>query len=304
VNSNHPNKTGLGSRIQQPKRPALGVLHLGQVQDVPLQTATSLQRGTLLSSPSTCLYIVNFCLWFIFLSQFYAFAQPLTAASDSLSVVQRVVQLYEAGRLSEAEFMALKALDDRPDLARYDRFELYRVLAFCAIANDDEVNGARHFIQALRLNPNLSPDPITWSPKVRRVFETARGEFLRITVEETRQRVAAEAEFCRKASLRSLYLPGAGQFDKGQPQRGVVYAAAFGISAVLFIYAEINLPKARDRYRQAQERQVIDREYRTYRNLYRLERIAGSMLIISYSAPFFDALWRAPAVKETQDKAK
>ncbi len=251
-------------------------------------------------SPCRIVWIFVHCLWFLLtLSSLYA--QSSKTTPDSLNIVQQVVELYEAGQISEAERIALKAIEAQDGFSRYDKFELYRVLAFCAIANDDETNGIRYFIQALRLNPNLSPDPITWSPKVRRVFEQARAEYLKISTEETRQRVAAEAELCRKASLKSLYLPGLGQYEKEQPLKGAIYGAVFALSAAVFIYAEVNLPKARERYRDAQLWQDINREYKNYRKFYRLERISGAMLVISYTVPFLDALWWKPGKNTSEE---
>ncbi|MBM3329632.1 MAG: hypothetical protein FJY67_09225 [Calditrichaeota bacterium] len=215
-------------------------------------------------------------------------------AEDSLDVVLRVIDLYDAGRISEAEYLALKALDVPGELTPAQRTDLYKVLAFCAAANDDELNGARYFLQALRLTPTLSPDPITWSPKVRRIFDIARTDYVKVAAEEHRFRVAAEAEICRKASLRALYIPGGGQFEKGEPGRGLIYTGLIATTAILLAYAELQMPDARQNYLDATTSRDAARLWKDYRSLSRLRNGAAIGLGISYGAAFLDALWRKP----------
>jgi hypothetical protein len=216
--------------------------------------------------------------------------------ADSISVVQKILSLYDAGKISEAENLALKSLDDEGlHLSRFDRFNLYEVLAFCAIANDDEKNGESHFLKALRLNPNLSPDPITWSPKVRQVYERARATYLKEAESLSRYKVVVEAGICRDASRRSLYLPGSGQFMKGQENRGLVYGILFWGAAATFIYAETKLPSKRDDYHKATTLSGIKSTWNDYRDMYRLAYLSGALLTVSYTVSFFDALWVPPA---------
>ncbi len=220
--------------------------------------------------------------------------------SSGTEIVRQAGDLYDAGRLSDAEHFALKALDQPDGLSKLERSELYKLLAFCSIANDDEENGRRHFVSALRSNPNLSPDPISWSPKVRRVFDKAREEFLQVVQIEVEKRLSIEADLCRRASYKSLYSPGLGQDMKGQTNRGLIYGALFWGSVALFIYSEAALPKARDDYHSATAPKDVSDRYRHYRSLSHLAVISGGAIVVTYSFTFFDALWSLPPIDQSK----
>lgn len=227
-----------------------------------------------------------------------ASAQPEGATSSGRAgdsaTVAKVGALYDAGRLADAQFEALKALDANKSLTDLERSQLFQVLGFCAVANDEDDNARRYFVAALRVNPSLSPDPITWSPKVRRVFDRAREEFALIARSEAEQRASREADICRQASLRALYLPGAGQAMKEEWGKSWLVGSAFWLSMGVFLYAEAKLPAARADYRNAIERDEILARYKDYRNLSRLAVFAGGGVAASYTFSFFDALWSRP----------
>ncbi|MFH0766043.1 MAG: hypothetical protein V2A61_06460 [Calditrichota bacterium] len=227
---------------------------------------------------------------------------PLRAEDQPLPrVTEQALQLYDQGRLSEAEHIALKALTEMDTLSRMDRFSLHRLLAFIAVANDDEDNGIKQFVLALRDNPSLSPDPITWSPKVRQVFGRARQEYESQIVLERRQKVASEAERGRLASLRSLYLPGSGQFLKGEPTKGAICAGLLAVSLTVCLYAAVTLPEARDRYHAAVSPDQAAKRWRDYRNQTYLLNISGLVAGAVYTYTFFDALWE-PSPEQTSEQ--
>ena len=221
--------------------------------------------------------------------------QPELESSDSADVVKEVIHLYEAGRISEAEYMSLQALDTQENLSRFDRFNLHKVLAFCAIANDDETGGIRQFTKALQLNPAMSSDPMNWSPKVREIFHRAREEYDRQEAITQLYRITTEANLCRKASLKSLYLPGAGQMMKGHKQRSITVGILFTGAVAALIYSQVALPSARDRYRQATLPDDIHRYWNDYSNLYHVANISGIVVTGIYVYAFFDALWSPPS---------
>lgn len=209
-------------------------------------------------------------------------------------LVMQVVALYESGKLDEAEHLALKTLDAPGDLGRPELSELYVILAFCAIASDDEENSRRHFVSALKYNPNLKPDPIGWSPKVRQVFERARTEWIQITELAALSEVSLEAEFCRRASYNSLILPGSGQITKGHVLSGWIQGVVFWGGLATAIYANSEVPGLRDKYRAALYPDDIKSSYKSYQIMSRLAIISTSVTISFYGYSAFDALTRKP----------
>lgn len=226
--------------------------------------------------------------------------QPVST-DDTLNVVNSVIELYESGNISQAEYQALKILDYPEGLSHFDRFTLYRILAFCAVANDDEEGGVRQFVAALRLNPSLTPDLITWSPKIRRVYDRARVQYERQEQVEISDLWAKNAGICRQASFKSLYMPGAGQFRKGHKTKGSIVSILFWGAAATFIYSQIAIPRARDRYDQARTRgEAVDR-YKEYENLIDVSVISLGITIAVYNYAFFDALWSNPPARPSSE---
>jgi len=227
-------------------------------------------------------------------------SQDHSAVNDTIEVVRQVVDLYFSGNIDAAENLALKALDNPDDLSKQDRFNLYKILAFCAVANDDVEGGIRRFKSALSLSPNIAVDPITWSPKVRRVLEQARLEHEKQTRQERSYRQGVEAKNCRNASLKSLYLPGAGQISKGHIWEGWIIGSLFWGAAATFVYSQITLPTVRDQYDDARNRYDAVNYWKEYRNVYRISLISGTIAASVYSYTFFDALWRSSEIEELE----
>lgn len=223
-----------------------------------------------------------------------AFQNGDDAPEDSLGLVDWVISLYDEGRIAEAEHQALKALDGPKELTGFERYNLYRVLAFCAIANDDEAGGVRYFIATLNHNPELKPDLITWSPKVRKVFNIARSEFDKQQAEKRRMQIAVEADVCRKASIRSLYWPGGGQIKKDKTLKGAIITALFAGSLSSFIYSQSMLPTMRDDYLSATSRSRSVKLYNDYKDMQYTANITGLVTAGIYCYAFFDALWDPP----------
>ncbi len=202
---------------------------------------------------------------------------------------------YDTGQIDKAEHLALKRLDEGENISHFEKSMLFKLLAFCAIANDDEETSKRHFISALRYNPSLSPDPLTWSPKIRRVFRRASEEYFKQMEELRRQKVAIEAHLGRRASLRSLYLPGSGQVMKGQILKGYIAGTLFWGSFAGFIYGQATLPDDRESYLNARTSTEAVSRWEDYRDKQYMVNITGIVALAVYGYSFFDALWSMPS---------
>ncbi|MFN3821778.1 MAG: DUF5683 domain-containing protein, partial [bacterium] len=150
----------------------------------------------------------------------------------------------------------------------------------------------KHFSEALRYNPLLTPDPVTWSPKVRAAFESARSLFLKQEEQRQKMELTWEAVVCRNASWRSLILPGWGQYYRQEKVRAAIYSGWAILSLSVLIYAQYHLPSAREKYRSEQNLNQIEDRWQTYRDLYRLRVVSFNSLLTSYLISFLDALYR------------
>lgn len=237
-------------------------------------------------------------LLLINLMQFVTAAEPNKPAQGSnIDMIIKAQQYYGAGKIEDAEHLALKLISDDNDLTKHEKYSAYRLLAFCAIAADNLETGKKHFISAMHYNPNMTADPLTWSPKLRTVFVLAVAEVDRGKKLEREWIYASEAQIGRRASLKSLYLPGAGQLMKKQKRKGITlgvlsYAAISG-----YLIGQIYLPTARDKYQQASTPRQADARWKDYRNARYMVSITGLAALAIYGYTFFDALWSAPAVE-------
>lgn len=211
-------------------------------------------------------------------------------------IIQQALRYFEEGYIDKAEHLALKRLDDEKTLSVYEKFLIYKLLAFCAIASDDEESGVRYFVLALRQNPGLSPDPLTWSPKVRTVFAKAQTQFVQKVTMEKKQEYALDAQFSRRASLKSLYFPGSGQVLKGHNFRGYTLGILFWSALAGTIYSQTELPALRDNYHNAGSSEDARRFWLEYRDGQYLVNITGIACLTIYGYSFFDALWAKPAI--------
>jgi len=241
-------------------------------------------------------YVGYFLLLAIVLSTQVIFAQPPDSLGNSnTDMIVKAQQLYNAGRIEEAEHIALKIITDDNDLTKYEKYNAHRLLAFCSIAAGNEVAGKKHFIIAISNNPNMIADPLTWSPKIRIVFDSAIAEVNRQKKIEKEWIYASSAQLGRAASLKSLYLPGAGQLMKKQKNKGRALGALTYLSMASYIYGQFYLPKVKDEYLAASTPNQAEARWKDYRNARYTVSITGLIALGIYGYTFFDALWSEPA---------
>ncbi|NQU05817.1 MAG: hypothetical protein HQ568_06975, partial [Calditrichaeota bacterium] len=143
---------------------------------------------------------------------------------------------------------------------------------------------------------------ITWSPKVRRIFDRARSEFKNEEITVRAKRSAVEAEICRSASMKSLYLPGSGQLYKGYKEKGITLGTVFWCVAATFVYSQVSLPTARDRYLNATNQADVVQRWEEYRDIYRLNKVSGALTATIYTYIFFDTLLRKPKPEKVEER--
>ncbi|MBS1262330.1 MAG: hypothetical protein MAG453_01673 [Calditrichaeota bacterium] len=175
---------------------------------------------------------------------------PALAQRSDENPVKRIERYYQEGRLEKAELEAFHLLNMDTGLSDMQRAELYRILAFSAVAGDDTELARRYFRLALQHNPNLRLDRALTSPKILSVYDEARADFKQVRVldRETLERRLASYRLRVQGGARSLLLPGLGQLHKGQRARGYLLLAAVGGCAAGLAYTSVMVGDSRDRY--------------------------------------------------------
>jgi len=210
--------------------------------------------------------------------------------------VDRIEQYYLSGRLDRAELEALRLLSKPTGLTDYERGELYRILAFSAVARDDSDLARQYFRDGLKHNANLRLDRNLTSAKILDVFDEARVEFKQVTIKD-RDALIDDLKNYRlriEGGRRSLLLPGLGQFHKGHPLRGNLMLGAAGLTIVGLAYSQVMVMDSEDRYSQSEVPSVAASNYDEYRMYWRLRNGFGIALATIWTGAVLDAFLTPP----------
>ena len=186
----------------------------------------------------------------------------------------------------------------REALARFDALSpdqlvtVHSTLGILLHAQDEPVEARRQFEAALSIDPALTLDPVLVSPKTVEFFDgiratmapgagTAAGPDLRYVLVEDRRTAGA---------LRSLVVPGWGQFYKGDRAKGVGFALAGGAVATGLVVAEARYNAAREEYEAATSRGEAERLYESYDRWYQIRGALVRGAAVVWGAAMLDAL--------------
>ncbi len=246
---------------------------------------------------------------YIFILAFFLCTQVSLSDTDPAAQIkadiERVSELYRSGRIDDAELLALRLINIASNLSTMDRAELYRILAFIAIARDDRDRGLEFFLKALGENPQLRLDRALTSPKILSVFERAQQEYEQPDRQQQRQIAEELSEMPKyrlrlEATTRSLMLPGLGQLHKGQKNRGIAYLAATGITLAGVIVSHVAVVQLKNDYQSSREPEKARQNYELYRDAWHWRTGFTFSLAAVWIASTCDALITDPAPQAVQ----
>jgi hypothetical protein len=203
-------------------------------------------------------------------------------------VVGPIQQAYDEGDIDRTEYLALKALQHPESLTPEQMQEIRKLLAFCYVALDDRPSAKAEFLKVLEVNPRTTLDPMLVSPKIISVFEEAKRDYRNKPPEK---KTFDPKAIQLQASVRSLILPGWGQWKKGQRVRGYLFLSAQGIALGAWIGLAVHTNTLRDDYRSETVPAEIESSYQDYKDAMRYRNIAGIAALVVYVGAFFDVLY-------------
>lgn len=175
-----------------------------------------------------------------------------------------------AGVLKEGEIIL------RQELKKEERVEALKIIAFSAIALNQEEKAKGHFSSLLQLSPNFFLDPIKTSPKIMRVFQEARDEFRKKRKEEIGR------------SPLIYFYPGLFQLKDGRRFKGYFLASLTTISTVGFLTGVILTPIFHRSYLEKRTPSEVESAYRLYKSAYIAQQVFGISLLFAYSFHLLD----------------
>jgi hypothetical protein len=154
------------------------------------------------------------------------------------------------------------------------------------IRNDD-ASMRKNFTGILEIKRNYVPDPALWTPRVIQVFNEVKTDYLKNNPEITagdNLKPKSEVKFnfqeiIGSATIKNLFLPGLGQFEFGETQKGILFSAASALNIGALIYFILDANKKENNYYNENDPSLIPQRYDEYNNAYKIR----NTLLISYA---------------------
>lgn len=228
-----------------------------------------------------CLYLIMFGL------------VNLSAQSRKYEVFQ-LHFLYDEIKFSEVIDQGNALLLNREILGKQDLVEIhkYMALSFFNLAQMD--SSRAQFYALLSLIPNYKPDPIRTSPKIIQFFKKIKKDYTRISSKEKRlsfrQYIFVE-DIRPQAALRSLTLPGWGQFYKKDRSKGYILGGAFWGSAAITAITYSLERHLRSKYLSETDVANISKRYDDYNTMSKTRRFMQYTALTTWAIAIADALF-------------
>ena len=229
-----------------------------------------------------------------------SFAQQVSADSLEL-MLERAKTFYNSGEYEHAISELEKALQYLKQLEQGDQVEAYKYLAFSYVAFGDKAKAKEQFKKALVLEPSLTLDPATVSPKIIKVFEEAKSE-MKIAPTEPPVKEPAEPEKIEEKKVLSAgfpycCVPGWGQMRRGHSSKGKKIMIASGITFGASLFSLIMREAAHNNYGDVGPDNIdeMDEAYKTYKFWYNTAAFTSLTFIGIYLYNLYDVVFTKPA---------
>lgn len=215
-------------------------------------------------------------------------AFPQVSGTDIL----RVKILYNDAAFSEAIDAARQLLHAEQNYLPEELVFLhqYAALSFYNLGTLDSARA--HFRSLLSIDPDTRLDPVEVSPKIIEFFEKIKAERPAPVPSMTGPghiRYIFLDDLRVGAGWRSAFLPGWGQFYKGQKTRGAVLGGAFWGSLIGTGISYLTEQAAEDDYRNATAPAAISNAYDRYNRWYKTRRTLTAVTVALWAITVADA---------------
>ncbi len=217
----------------------------------------------------------------------------LSAQSKEYDIFQ-LRFLYNEVKFDEVIQLGRTLLKNPERLDQKDLEHIHKYLALSFFNTGLTDSSRSHFYTLLSINPDFEPDPIQTSPKILEFFGRIKSSFEKEREKRTvipyTQYVFVE-DIRPAAALRSLLLPGWGQWYKKQPSKAYLFGGAF-ISATLSVGISYALEKnMRQKYLDEKDPARIAGRYDDYNTMSKTRRIMQYTALALWGASIADALF-------------
>ena len=216
-----------------------------------------------------------------------ALAQPAASPSDLIRAMEDAVVRLD---YDVAEARAREALARFDALSPDQLVTVHSTLGVVLHVQNQPVEARRQFEAALSLDPGLALDPVRTSPKTLELFEEVKTAVLAQSATGSRADPAVRYLVLEDrragAALRSLAVPGWGQFHKGDRARGWAFAATTGALIAGTVAAQGARTAAREDYLEASTEAEAAERFERYNRWHRTRNalVLGTGVVWAASA--------------------
>lgn len=205
--------------------------------------------------------------------------------------VSTLQELYEALQFEKTIETGQSLLKQTSSFSQQELIEIHKYLGF-AYFNLGKLDSARtHFLTILELDPQYQFDPVTTSPKIIAFFEQQKKELKQAKRIPAITRYIFLKDKRPAASLKSLFVPGWGQYFKGQKQKAVLFFSAFVGSAIFTTTAAVLEKHYYKKYKAVNDVTKLSGAYDQYNRWYKSRQYGLWVLAAVWGASVFDAMW-------------
>ena len=234
----------------------------------------------------------------ILLSLFFIIAS--VASQESKISVTQIEEAYNNINFERAISLSTLALEKDDGYSPFELVEIYKFRAFAFFNIGNEKESASSFLSALSINPILELDEISVSPKIISFFNSLKVKNENPVINETNSietRYLLVEDPRPNSALRSIFLPGWGQYYKGEENKAYIVFSAFAVNSAALVISLIKEKSSHDDYLNSRESNEIKSKYNTYNTWYKTRQILTYSEIIIWTYAFADALW-SPVKKD------
>lgn len=180
-------------------------------------------------------------------------------AQDSSGFESKLDSLYKCRNYNELETYALRTLHQSETISTTDRAILHKFLGIVYIIQGRENDGRFEFRRWLNLDPSGHIDSFAYPPPIIRVFEEAKSLVENEPVFQSDP--PAKWKPGRDQVLKSLLVPGWGQYIQGKKNKGFTFLALQSFTIAGWVVCEHNLEIENRRYHLETEPERFDELY-------------------------------------------
>ena len=218
---------------------------------------------------------------------------PLWGQIPEAQLLAEVQIAYEAFDFDRVEVLADSAIAQRGVYSSETLSEVFKTLGLAQYARSDSSAARTAFESALSFNPNLTLDPALSSPVIMAFFNGIKETFVQqpeATNPNTSIRYLPLVDPRPAAAMRSMILPGWGQFYKGERSKGLVLIGLWSGLAASTVVAHFRRASTQDAYLAEQDRTLIQDRFDTFNTWHKIRNNLFLAVVGVWAYSYLDAL--------------